>query len=303
MTSRTLLNLALLLIVLILVALVVLEPGKTPEPEAVLLTDLKDTDVSKVKIVRKDRDTIELEKKSGHWQMLAPYALPANDYKVASVLKLLATETAARYNLSDLDPARFDLLTPALSISFNDSLKIDFGNTEPLQKQRYVRIDRQLYLIPDYYYYQLVGTSTDYLDHALIPKGEKIIRLELPDLTLALKEGKWTLSPENKDYSADAYTDLLNEWQHAHAVELRAMKSEDKKNPSNKPLGKQIRVFLQGSEIPIRYTLHRTEDEFVLIRPDKNIEYVMASDKADALLGLQKSTPDVEPDSGSAQDK
>jgi len=63
MTSRTLLNLALLLIVLILVAVVVLEPGKAPEPEAVLLTDLKDSDVSKIKIVRKDKDTIELEKK------------------------------------------------------------------------------------------------------------------------------------------------------------------------------------------------------------------------------------------------
>jgi len=303
MTSRTLLNLALLLIVLILVALVMFEPGKTPEPEAVPLTDLKDSDVRKIKIVRKDRDTIELEKKSGHWRMLAPYALPANDYKVASVLKLLGTESAARYSFADFDPARFDLLTPALSISFNDSLNIDFGNTEPLHKQRYVRIDSQLHLIPDYYYYQLVGNSTDYLDHALIAKDKKIIRLELPDLTLALTDGKWTLSPENEAYSADAYTDLLNEWQHAHAVELRALKNEDKKNPPNKQVAKQIRIFLQDRKSPISFTLHQTEDEFILRRADKNIEYVMATDKADALLGLQKSAPDAEPDSESAQEK
>jgi len=231
--------------------------------------------------------------------MLAPFKLPANDYKVASVLKLLATESAAQYNFADLDPARFDLLTPALSISFNDSLSIDFGNTEPLYKQRYVRIDRQLYLIPDYYYYQLVGNSTDYLDHALLAEGSKIIRLELPDLTLALTEGKWTLSPKNEDYSADAYTDLLNEWQHAHALELRPLKSGEKKDSTSK----QIRVFLQGSDTPIRYTLHQAEDEFILTRADKNIEYVMAADKADALLSLQKSTPDAEPDSESAQEK
>ncbi len=116
MTSRTLLNLALLLIVLILVAVVVLEPGKTPELEAVLLTDLKDSEVSKIKIVRKDKDTIELEKKSGHWQMFTPYTLAANDYKVESVLKLLKTESADQYDISDLDPARFDRQTPAVSI-------------------------------------------------------------------------------------------------------------------------------------------------------------------------------------------
>ncbi len=293
MTPRTLLNLALLLIVLILIAVVMFEPGKTPEPEAVLLTDLKDSDVRKIKIVRKDKDTIELEKKSGHWRMLAPFNLPANDYKVASVLKLLETETAARYNFADLDPARFDLVAPVVSITFNDSLSLDFGNTEPLHKQRYVRIDRQLYLIADYYYYQLVGSSTDYLDHALIREGGKITRIELPDLTLALTDGKWTLSPKNEDYSADAYTDLLNEWQHAHAVELRPLKNGAKKDPASK----QIHIFLQGSESPISFALHQTEDEFILTRADKNIEYVMAADKADALLGLQKSAPDAEPES------
>ncbi len=290
MTSRTLLNLALLLIVLFLVALVMFEPGKTPEPKALLLTDLKDSDVSKIKIVRKDKDTIVLEKQSGHWQMLAPFKLPANDYKVASVLKLLETETAARYNFADMDPARFDLVSPTVSISFNDSLRLDFGNTEALHKQRYVRIDKQLYLIADYYYYQLVGSSSDYLDHALIAEGGKIIRLELPDMTLALTDGKWTLSPKNEDYSADAYTDLLNEWQHAHAVELRPLKSGEKKDPASK----QIRVFLLGRKSPISFALHQTEDEFILTRANKNIEYVMATDKAGALLGLQKTAPDAE---------
>lgn len=299
MTPRTLLNLALLLIVLFLVALVMFEPGKTPEPKALLLTDLKDSDVSKIKIIRKDKDTIVLEKQSGHWQMLAPFKLPANDYKVASVLKLLETETAARYNFADMDPARFDLVAPVVSISFNDSLSLDFGNTEPLHKQRYVRINRQLYLIADYYYYQLVGSSSDYLDHALIREGGKIIRIELPDLTLALTDGKWTLSPKNEDYSADAYTDLLNEWQHAHAVELRPLKSGEKKDSASK----QIRVFLQGRKSPISFALHQTEDEFILTRADKNIEYVMATDKAGALLGLQKNAPDADAESESKNEK
>ncbi len=289
MTSRTLLNLALLFIVLILGAVVMLEPGKTPTPKPELLTHLKGSEVRQIKIVRRDKNTIELQKQSDHWRMLTPFNLPANDYKVESVLNLLKTESAARYDLADLDPARFDLVKPAVSIDFNHSLKIDFGNIAPLQKQRYVRIGKQLHLIPDYYYYQLIGSATDYLDHALIPAGGKIIRLELPSLTLALKDSKWTLSPENKRYSADAYTDLLNEWQQAHALELRPLKNKDKKNLP----GKQIHILLQGSDKPINYSLQQTEDEFILIRSDKNIEYVIPKDKAEALLSLQKNTPDT----------
>ncbi len=286
MTSRTLLNLALLLIVLILVAVVVLEPGKTPEPKTVLLTNLKDSDVNKIKIIRNDKDTIELQKTEQQWQMLAPYSLAANNYKVASLMKLLKTESVAQYDMHHLDPARYDLLSPALSINFNDSLNIDFGNLEPIQKHRYVRIDQQLHLIADYYYYQLVGSTTDYLDHALIEQTEKITRIELPGLTLAITDGKWMLSPENENYSADAYTDLFNEWKLAHAVELRPL------TVTKKMADSQVRIFLQGHDAPIEYKLFQTDDEFILSRIDKNIEYVMAADKADALLGLQKRPSD-----------
>lgn len=288
MTSRTLLNLALLLIVLILVAVVMLEPGKKPEPKPELLTSMKASAVKQIKIVRRDKGTIELQKQSDHWRMLTPFKLPANNYKVESVLNLLKTESVARYDLAKLDPARFDLVKPVVSIDFNDSLKIDFGNIAPLQKQRYVRIGKQLHLIPDYYYYQLIGSATDYLDHALIPEGKKIRRLELPTLTLALKDGKWMLTPKDESYSADAYTDLLNEWQHAHALELRPLKDKNKKNLPHK----QIHILLQGNNKPITYSLQQTDDKFILIRADKNIEYVMPKDKAGSLLKLQKSVPE-----------
>ncbi|VAX11086.1 hypothetical protein MNBD_GAMMA25-1482 [hydrothermal vent metagenome] len=295
MTSRTRLNLALLLIVLSLMTIVVLEPGKTPEPEAVLLTNLNSSDINKIKITRRDIDTIVLEKKSDHWKMLSPYTLAANDYKVEAVMKLLKIESAAQYDINQLDPVNYGLINPAVSILFNDSPQIDFGNLEPLHKQRYVRIDQQLHIIPDYYYYQLVSSVTDYLDHALIHEGEKITRIELPELTLALIDKKWTLSPENKNYSADAFTDLLNEWQYAHAVELRPL-TKPRKNT-----GKSIRIFLQGRDIPIEYSLYQMEDEFILSRVDKNIEYVMAADKTDALLSLQKRSVDIEADSELAE--
>ncbi len=289
MTSRTLLNLALLLIVVILGTVAMLEPGKTPTPKPELLTHMKSSAVKQIKIVRRDKGTIELQKQAKHWHMVRPFSLPANDYKVESVLNLLQTESIARYDLTDLDPARFDLVKPVVSIFFNHSLKIDFGNIAPLQKQRYVRIGKQLHLIPDFYYYQLIGSATDYLDHALIPEGKKIIRLELPNLTLALKNGKWTLSPKDESYSADAYTDLLNEWQHANAIELHPLKKKDKKNTGLK----QIRVFLRGSKTAIRYGLQQNGNKFILIRADKNIEYVMPKKQARFLLKLQKSPPDT----------
>ncbi len=298
MNARNLLNLALLIIVGLLVAVVVFEPGKEPPPEPVKLTSLDENAVSRIQITRKDKDTIELEKRDGHWQMRAPFELPASDYKVESVLKLLQTESAAQYDMARRDPARFGLAPPAVSVRFDDR-QIDFGDTEPLQHQRYARIGQTLHLIPDYYYYQLAGSSTDYLDHGLFPAEAKITRLELPGLTLQLKDGKWQAQPPAEGYSADAFTALFDEWRHARAIELRPLKD------TAQAKGKPVRVFLRDRQQPVEYRLQQTDDELLLHRPDKQITYVLPADKADTLLRLQKkaqtdkseAAPESEPES------
>ena len=81
MSKRNLLNLALLIFILVLVAVVVYEPGKEKTVTPPTLTHLKTDDIQHIKINRQLADTNEqdiiFEKTTEGWIMLEPYQLTA----------------------------------------------------------------------------------------------------------------------------------------------------------------------------------------------------------------------------------
>ena len=149
MSSRNLLNLVLLIVIAALVAVVVYEPGKKVTP-VVKLTPLSKSDVNKIEISRIGAPKVVLEKKGSKWQVLQPYAMPANDFKVEAISELAEAESKAHYPIKqgeDLKPYGLDI--PRITIIFNDKYKLEFGKTDPLKYQRYIRDDNTLHLIFD----------------------------------------------------------------------------------------------------------------------------------------------------------
>jgi len=283
MRSRLLLNLVLVLIIIGLALLVIYEPGKQPEPSLPKLTGLKPQDVSTIHIERTTAGPISLYKQQGVWYMREPYRLPANDYRVQSLLRLLQTDSHAQHDLSKLNPAKYGLDKPRATITFNDKLKIAFGNTESLSKQRYVQIGNILHLIVDTFYYQAASPATGYASHAILPTG-KITDLQLPDMQLTLKDGQWQLQPPREDRSADVLTELIDNWQSAQAIQLKPF--EDKVLPKT-----NIQVSLEGQKQPIRYTLQKHDDEIILLRHDVKMRYYISEDTRNQLTKLPAPTP------------
>lgn len=283
MRSRLLLNLILVLVIIGLALLVIYEPGKQPEPSLPKLTELKPQDVSTIHIERATADPITLYKQQGVWYMQEPYRLPANDYRVQSLLRLLQTESHAQHDLSQLDPAKYGLDKPRATITFNDKLKIAFGNTESLSKQRYVRIGNTLHLIVDTFYYQAASPATGYASHAILPTG-KVTALQLPDMQLTLKDGQWQLHPPREDRSADVLTELIDNWQSAQAIQLKPF--EDRVLPKA-----NIQVTLDGQKQPIRYTLQKHGDDITLLRHDVKMRYFISDDTLNQLTKLPAPTP------------
>lgn len=283
MRSRLLLNLALLLAIIGLALLVIYEPGKQPEPTLPKLTGLKPQDVSTIHIQRVTTNPVTLYKHQEIWYMREPYKLPANDFRVQSLLRLLQTESHAQHDLSKLDPAKYGLDKPRATITFNDKLKIEFGNTESLSKQRYVRIGNTLHLIVDTFYYQAASPATGYASHAILPPG-KITALQLPDMQLTLKDGHWQLQPPREDRSADVLTELIDNWQSAQAIQLKPFEAKNLPKVD-------IQVTLSDQKQPIRYSLQKTGDDISLLRQDVRMRYFISEDTLNQLTKLPAPTP------------
>jgi hypothetical protein len=286
MTSRLWLNLALLLLAVILVSIVIYEPGKEPATTPSPLTQLTPAEINHIHINRTTGKDIELVKEtSGQWWMHNPYYLPANEFRIQSLLRLAAAESLSSHNLAELQPVTYGLDQPRAIVTFNRNTQIRFGDTEPLQQRRYVQVGDQLHTIVDTFYYQAAANPTIYLNHALLPPSAKIIKLVLPDLQLLFKEGQWQRIPSHTDYSADASIELINSWRYAQAVELRTTEIKDGKA--------DIEVYLADQPEPIRFKLLQTEDETILLRLGLGLQYVITKDLTTKLLTLPETDPEV----------
>lgn len=278
MSPRNLLNLGMLIAVGLLILVVVYEPGKTPPPKQPPITTLKQDDINHVHITRTTDEDIILEKQNGKWQMLQPYALPTNEFRVESLLRLVEAASHSKHNLKDLDPAKFGLDKPRATITFNKKIRIGFGKSEPMQHRRYISVNDSMHLITDTFYYQVAGKATNFASHALLPAESKLVALTLPGLKLELKDGKWQVTPKPENYSADSITELLNEWHHSQAIGLKKVAATKGKAA--------IRIRLEGKDSPIEFILQKNEAETFMTRKDSNIQYTIASDVADRLLKL-----------------
>ena len=276
LSKRNLINLVLAVVVITLVLVVIYKPGKEETSTKIIQIDTSPVTSIKIERVGTQATSFLLEDKD--WHMVEPYAMKANKIKVESLLDLLQYNYHARYDIADLDVKKYGLDIPRTTITFNEEHKFEFGSTEPLNKYRYIRYKDTLYLTDDFYYHRILGAATSFLDHALIDKKHKITKIELPGLTLTLKDAKWEAKPKPKQYSNDQANELVDHWMLSHAIEINSY-------PPVRGTG-QVRVHVEGRKTPIHFDIFTFNDEFFLGRKDLNITYKLAAEKRRDLLQL-----------------
>ena len=281
MSTRNLLNLILLLVIVALVSIVVFEPGKKKPLTPPTLTTLKADDIQHIKISRQtDKSDVELEKTADGWRLVKPFQLPANSFRIDSIFKLLSTVSFSQNNLEKLQPKDFGLDQPYATITFNKQTSIVFGHNKSLKHHRYVKIGSVLHLISDTFYYQLAAKAESFIDHKLLPQKSKIIKLSLANLKIEKIDARWNIKPKPESYSADAVNQLINEWELSQAYDL----GFNQKNV--KPEARaDITVSLANNKT-IRFKLKKNKDDFVLLNLDSGVEYFLSAARQDKLLKL-----------------
>ena len=281
MYKRWLINIVLLILVIVLGLFVfyTLEQNKPIEKPG--LTDLKPIEVQSIHIERSGKQPITLLKEaSGSWQITSPFELPANKFQAESLLQILSLRGYNKIDSSNL--AEFKLDVPAVNIKFN-KLTVAFGNSSPLNHQRYIQIDDNVYLIRDTWYYYLTGDALAFTSLSLLGNEPKITELEMPNYHLKLQDTKWVLKSEAAsdkiDISTDALGALIDNWQHASAYDIKLYDGDiaDKE---------QIKVTLLGQPQPMNFIIVSKAPDLILARAEKGVKYQLSGTQYDKLLRL-----------------
>jgi len=282
MRQRWLLNIALLLVILVLAALVfyTIEEEEN-KPESPKLTDVEADKIQNIRIERADKQAIFLMKDAlGFWQMTAPFNLPAKRFYIDRLLQVLSTRDYKQLE-GELNLADFKLDPPLASIKF-DQLTVAFGNNSPIgYGQRYVQIKEKVYLLTDNIYNMLNGDALTFASLSLLGNNPKITELKMPDYHLVLKEGKWilnsTFSSDEIDSSADAISALIDNWQRASAVSVA---------PYHADSSAQGEIDITLLEQTLHFSIVSTTPDLILARPEKGVQYQFYVNQVDQLLHL-----------------
>ena len=276
MKSRWITNLLLLIAIASLSLVVHFEPGIEQQPENPAITSLTVNDVQRVHINRPVReDMVLLRTGTQDWSIERTPPLPADNFQVNALLKLVQQKPVRSYPAADLELAQLQLDPPNATAIFND-IAIEFGSLEPLQGLRYIRVGDQVHLIPDLYLHLVEAGYTQFVRRRLLDAGAHITAIKLPELTLQQATGNWSIEPE-QEISADALQRFIDDWQQAAALNVQAADTTVD--------GETIEITFAGEPGSLSLVIVSREPELVLARPDLGIQYRMGS-TANRLLEL-----------------
>jgi hypothetical protein len=256
--DRWIVNIVLLAISIMLVLLVMLD--EEPTSEVHTLGSYLNEPINEIRINRQGRQEIHFRLSGDYWQMLNPYQARAETSLVNQILGLVSLEANKVADTQAINLADFGLAPPDMSIHLNQQ-QIDFGDSQPVNKQRYIELAGQILLIPDRFMMHLKTGSISYIDRHLLPQGSKIN---------SLKIGDSTIDPDGPNNQSTAWQSIKANW-----VSLAAEDQQAK--------GIDIRIELQGETAELHYIAEKREADVVLTDMQSRLEYHLPITSYDSL--------------------
>jgi hypothetical protein len=276
---RWLLNAFLLGLIAALAWIVAQRMGQEKDIPGPPLTGVSAATVSHVRIERPEQPAIAIEKTGNEWKLTAPLPARANRLNVETLLRALSAPVETRFPAVPAELAQYGLEKPSARVRLENE-EIAFGALHPLKNQIYVLHNNEVALIPSYHLSAATYPYNNFIDSRLFEEDRKLTSLRLPGFMLSLKDGVWQRKPVDKKLTSDRINDFASEWQNASAL------SVDKYSGKESIDDIDIDSMRDGKNEKIRLGIVASKPDFVLYRPDENLEYHFTEETGKRLLNL-----------------
>lgn len=275
MSKKNILNLVLFVVFISLASVIYF--SEEPVTQLEQLTRSKQSDITLIKIQHNNNNTNIEKQQSGQWHITQPTAVPANDFRINSILKLLNAPVHNQYSLAEINTSDTGLAKPLTSIQFNNHT-IEFGITNPATNLRYIKYNNTVYTIEDVYYPLLSSHFGTLVSLNLLPADSKIEKLILASQTIAKGEdGLWQ---SNSKISADNINKTLDHWRNDQAFGVHKYMQREEE------LG-EVFVYLEGQQQPLTYVITDTDPWLIIARPEIGLEYHLDIEAYNKLIAPQ----------------
>lgn len=187
----------------------------------------------------------------GRWWMREPYDLLASDEAVQRLLAIPRAPLRKRLAVDDLDVRKLGLDPAQATLTFQgaSSLQLQFGITEAINGDRYVRVGGDVLLVPDRFSGWLFAPPESELDRHLLPPAAELREVRVDGMVRA---------------------DLTSAWASAQASRVVAAAQVTAPAATQR----QIELLITDQTEPLRFRLSRGEAGYLLQREAPALVYV-----------------------------
>lgn len=284
MSRRTLINIALLVVVAGLAAFIAIEQKREVRVELEPLSRENPRAISRIRLEPVSDGPIELQRAEGAWNLVAPIRGAANDFRVNALVGVLAAPVHARIDASAQELDRFGLAPPKGRLLL-DGVEVLFGDTEPIHGRRYLLYEGRVALVDDAYFSHLSSSAANYVHPSLLGRDPTPSAIRLPNMRVYREGDDWRLDTTDAELKAsDAdITRLVDTWRNAQATAVR---------PYEKSLDWKDSIHVTLADAELHFDLARTEYEVIFGRRDPGIQYHLTKASAARLLDLKPADSD-----------
>ena len=274
MSKKSLLNLALLFIVITLASVIYFAEEKSTKLE--VLSTIDANSILTINI-QHNKQTTTIEKQKGNeWLITKPVSVAANNFRISSLLKLVNAPIHSLYSISEIDLASTGLQNSKTSVTFDDS-SIIFGSTNPATGLRFIQMDNTAYTIEDVYFPLLTSHFGTLVSLNLLPANSLVTKLILLNQTISKDAAnRWQ---SNLPISTDLINATINHWKNLQAFGVREYIERDS-------LG-EVFIYAEDRQEAIRFTITDTDPWLILARPELGLEYHLDIAAYDKLIAPQ----------------
>lgn len=142
------------------------------------------------------------ERVDGHWKMLEPYAMPADDGLVDRLVAIAVSPVRSRRPLDSLDAEKIGLAPPLMTLEV-DRLRLAIGRTDALNGDRYVAVGDSIAMVPDRFSPFLMAAPASELDRHLVPRGSTLASLRIDGIERPELAAAWRRAVASRVTPAD----------------------------------------------------------------------------------------------------
>ena len=278
MTSRSLLNLVLLVAVVSLVLWVYFKPKPQGDAQEYRVSSLSAEDAQSIRVEWQGLNIV-LQKAGERWHLTQPLQARADEIKVGRILEILAATSPRRFPATELE--RFDLAQPAVRLRI-DHESFGFGGLAPITNEQYVASGESVYLLAPRYAAALPRQPADLLSPKLLAENEIPVAFELENLKVIQQDGNWRITPGKPGVTLtqNEFNHWVQSWQQAYAVGITLSANA----PDQTVAGKQaIKITLRDGNI-VQLLILQQQPELILLRVDAGIRYRFPGESGKRLL-------------------